>query len=58
MPSRSRRRGPSPTSSSRGDYDLFADSSKIRRHGFHDYVETPAMFFSLFEQLRRERVIP
>ena len=40
------------------DYDLFADSSKIRRHGFHDYVETPAMFCSLFEQLRRERVIP
>ncbi|MDW5596959.1 SDR family oxidoreductase [Conexibacter stalactiti] len=40
------------------DYDLFADSSKIRRAGFHDYVETEAMFVAIFEDLRRRRVIP
>lgn len=40
------------------DYDLFADGTKARRLGFHDYVETEAMFFAIFEDLRRRRVIP
>ena len=40
------------------DYDMFADGSKARRHGFHDYVETAAMFFAIFDDLRRRKVIP
>ncbi|GAA0578891.1 SDR family oxidoreductase [Kribbella sandramycini] len=40
------------------DYDFFADSSKIRRAGFHDYVATDEMFFRIFAELRRQRVIP
>ncbi|MHA0852557.1 SDR family oxidoreductase [Serratia nematodiphila] len=31
------------------DYDMFADGSKARRFGFHQFVETEAMFFSLFD---------
>jgi nucleoside-diphosphate-sugar epimerase len=40
------------------DYDFFADGSKARRAGFHEYVETEQMFYRLFEQLRRRRIIP
>jgi hypothetical protein len=40
------------------DYDLFADGSKLRRFGFHEHVETEAMFADVFEDLRRRRVIP
>lgn len=40
------------------DYDLFADSSKARRFGFHEYVETEAMFMNIFADLRRRRIIP
>ncbi len=40
------------------DYDLFADGSKARRFGFHEYVETEAMFMGLFDDLRRRRIIP
>ena len=40
------------------DYDLFADGSKARRFGFHEYVETEAMFMNIFADLRRRRVIP
>lgn len=40
------------------DYDMFADGSRARRAGFHDYVETEAMFMDIFADLRRRRVIP
>ncbi|MBJ6759607.1 SDR family oxidoreductase [Myxococcaceae bacterium JPH2] len=40
------------------DYDMFADGSKARRFGFHEYVDTEAMFLGLFEDLRRRRIIP
>ncbi len=40
------------------DYDLFADGSKARRFGFHEYVETEAMFMNIFADLRRRRIIP
>jgi nucleoside-diphosphate-sugar epimerase len=40
------------------DYDFFADTSKARRFGFHDYVETAEMFPRLFTELRSRRVIP
>jgi hypothetical protein len=40
------------------DYDMFADGSKARRFGFHDYVETEGMFMGIFEDLRRRKIIP
>jgi nucleoside-diphosphate-sugar epimerase len=40
------------------DYDMFADSSKSRRFGFHEFVDTEAMFLDLFQDLRRRRIIP
>jgi nucleoside-diphosphate-sugar epimerase len=40
------------------DYDLIADGSKARRHGFHEYVETADMFRRNFDELRARRIIP
>lgn len=40
------------------DYDMFADGSKARRFGFHEHVETEAMFMRIFQDLRDRRVIP
>lgn len=40
------------------DYDMFADTSKSRRFGFHRYVDTFAMFEQAFAAMRRERIIP
>ncbi|NMO13432.1 SDR family oxidoreductase [Pyxidicoccus fallax] len=40
------------------DYDVLADGSKARRFGFHEYVDTEAMFLRLFADFRRRRVIP
>ncbi|SFP73585.1 Nucleoside-diphosphate-sugar epimerase [Amycolatopsis arida] len=40
------------------DYDVLADGSKARRLGFHEYVETEAMFRDVVTDLRKRRVIP
>lgn len=40
------------------DYDAFADGSKARRLGFHEYVDTEAMFMSTFAEMRRGKLIP
>ena len=40
------------------DYDMFADGSKARRHGFHDYVETEQMFLDTFDNMRARSIIP
>jgi nucleoside-diphosphate-sugar epimerase len=40
------------------DYDLIADGSKARRHGFHDYVDTGQMFTRIFDDMRARRIIP
>jgi hypothetical protein len=40
------------------DYDVIADTSKSRRAGFHEYVETEAMFLRIFRDLREQRLIP
>jgi len=40
------------------DYDMFADGSKARRFGFHEYVDTEAMFMSIFHDFRQRRIIP
>ncbi len=40
------------------DYDFLSDSSKARRYGFHEYVETKTMFFDMFKKLMSEGTIP
>lgn len=40
------------------DYDMFADGSKTRRFGFHRYVHIEHMFFDIFTEMRRRRIIP
>lgn len=40
------------------DYDFLADSSKARRFGFAEHVETRAMFADLIADLRQRRIIP
>ncbi|RWZ52495.1 SDR family oxidoreductase [Labedella phragmitis] len=40
------------------DYDVIADTSKSRRAGFHEYVDTEAMFLSIFQDMRDQRLIP
>jgi nucleoside-diphosphate-sugar epimerase len=40
------------------DYDFFADTSKIRRAGFHEYVETEDMFRQIFDDFRTQKIIP
>jgi hypothetical protein len=40
------------------DYDFFADSSKARRNGFHEFVDTERMFLELFDTLRERKIIP
>lgn len=40
------------------DYDMFADTSKARRFGFHDYVDTTEMFERTFAGLRADHIIP
>lgn len=40
------------------DYDMFADGSKARRFGFHEFVDTEGMFLDILGDFRRRRVIP
>jgi len=40
------------------NYDFFADGSKLRRAGFHDYVDTEEMFMRVLQDLRKRRIIP
>ncbi|ASS65467.1 MULTISPECIES: SDR family oxidoreductase [unclassified Paenibacillus] len=40
------------------DYDFFADSSKARRFGFHEFVDTEKRFQEIFDELRLRRIIP
>ncbi|MGY4920384.1 SDR family oxidoreductase [Streptomyces sp. 900116325] len=40
------------------DYDMFADGSKARRFGFHEYVDTEKMFLDILADFRRDRIIP
>lgn len=40
------------------DYDVITDSSKSRRYGFHEYVDTEKMFLRIFTDLRSQKLIP
>lgn len=40
------------------DYDVMADTLKIRMAGFHEYVRSSDMFLRIFGQFRSMRIIP
>ena len=40
------------------EYDVMADTTKARRYGFHDCVDTEEMLLRLFTQFRETRFIP
>ena len=40
------------------EYDIISDTTKARRFGFHDVVETDAMFDRMIRDLRSQRYIP
>jgi hypothetical protein len=40
------------------DYDFFADGTKARRLGFHEFIDTEHMFYRLFDELKAKKVIP
>ncbi len=42
----------------RWDYDVIADGSKARRYGFHEFVDSKAMFLQIFEDFKTRNVIP
>lgn len=40
------------------EFDVMSDTGKLRRAGFHELVDTEAMFLRLFDDYRRARIIP
>lgn len=40
------------------DWDVMSDVTKSREHGFHDVVDSEAMFERLLRRFRRERIVP
>lgn len=40
------------------DYDFFADGTKARRLGFHEFIDTERMFYDLFDEMRNNSIIP
>lgn len=40
------------------DWDMMSSTSKLRRFGFHEIVDTEQMFLSFFDGFRRARIIP
>lgn len=40
------------------DYDIISDTTKARRFGFVDVIETESMFREIFDHLRREKYLP
>jgi len=37
------------------DYDFFADGTKARRLGFHEFIDTEQMFYGLFDELKAQK---
>ena len=40
------------------DWDVMSDVTKSRLHGFHDVVDSEAMFVGLLTKFRKERIVP
>jgi len=39
-------------------WDMMSSTTKLRQFGFPDVIDTEAMFYGLFDALRKERIIP
>jgi hypothetical protein len=39
------------------DYDFFADGTKARRSGFHEFIDIEQMFYGLFDELKAKKII-
>jgi nucleoside-diphosphate-sugar epimerase len=39
-------------------FDVISSLSKLRRFGFHEYVDTEAMFFRMWDEMRAQKIIP
>jgi hypothetical protein len=40
------------------DWDVMSDTTKSRRFGFHDVVDSEEMFHRLLRRFREERIVP
>ena len=40
------------------DWDVMSDVTKSRLYGFHDVVDSEAMFVRLLRRFREERIVP
>ncbi len=40
------------------DWDVMSDVTKSRLHGFHDVVDSEAMFEHLLRRFRKEKIVP
>jgi hypothetical protein len=40
------------------DWDVMSDTTKCRKHGFFEFIDSEEMFRHEFDILRRERIIP
>jgi len=40
------------------NYDFFADGSKARRLGFHEFVDSEEMFMAVFRDMRAKKILP
>jgi len=40
------------------DWDVVLDTTKLRKFGFHDYVDSEEMFLRIFTEFRGMRFIP
>ncbi|MGE4218373.1 MAG: SDR family oxidoreductase [Alphaproteobacteria bacterium] len=40
------------------NYDIMSSVTKLRQKGFHEVVDTEAMFYRIFDELRAAKVIP
>jgi hypothetical protein len=40
------------------DWDVMSDVTKSRLYGFHDVVDSEAMFVHLLRRFREERIVP
>ena len=41
-----------------GDWDIMSDMTKIRRAGFHEYVDSEDIILGMLAEFRRQRIIP
>jgi nucleoside-diphosphate-sugar epimerase len=39
-------------------FDVVSGLGKLRRFGFHEYVDTEAMFFRMWDEMRADKIIP